>query len=96
MRFTLFDCVAVHTYYVHMKNVTLSLDEQLLAQARSYAHKHGTTLNAMIRELLAKTVQRDADQSGATLIQLFDQLAGHSAGWQWKRDDIYDDTTSQR
>ncbi|MCG8481461.1 MAG: DUF6364 family protein [Spirochaetales bacterium] len=78
-----------------MRNVTLAIDERLLTEARSYARKHGTTLNAMIRELLSKTVRSEADQSGAAVIQLFDELAGNSGGWKWNREELYDDRTSR-
>jgi hypothetical protein len=38
------------------KNVTLALDEQTLNAGRAYAQKHQTTLNALVRDLLVKTV----------------------------------------
>ena len=38
-----------------MKNITLALDEQTLEAGRSYAQRHQTTLNALVRELLVKT-----------------------------------------
>jgi len=34
-----------------MPNVTLSIDEGLLARSRDYARAHRTTLNGMIRSL---------------------------------------------
>lgn len=42
-----------------MKNVTLAIDEKLLEQARSLAEKRGTSLNAMIRSLLAHEVEQE-------------------------------------
>lgn len=41
-----------------MKNVTLAIDEVLLEQARALAEKRGTTLNAMVRTLLANEVEQ--------------------------------------
>jgi predicted nucleic acid-binding protein len=35
-----------------MKNVTLSLPEELLKKSREYAKKHGTSLNQLIREAI--------------------------------------------
>ena len=42
-----------------MKNVTLAIDETLLEQARSLAEKRRTTLNAMVRSLLAHEVEQE-------------------------------------
>ena len=35
-----------------MKNITLTIDEDLLGRARQYANEHGTTLEALIIEHL--------------------------------------------
>jgi predicted transcriptional regulator len=43
-----------------MKNVTLAIDEDLLERARSLAAERHTTLNAMVRSLLAQEVAQDA------------------------------------
>ena len=40
-----------------MSNITLALDDDLIKQGRKYARQNGTTLNALIRELLANTVR---------------------------------------
>ena len=39
-----------------MKNVTLSMPENLLEKARQYAKENGTTLNELIRTQLKKVV----------------------------------------
>jgi hypothetical protein len=41
-----------------MKNVTLSIDEQVLASVRRYAAEHGTSLNQLIRAYLERTAKR--------------------------------------
>jgi len=46
----------VRTYYVHMANITLSIDEELLSSGRRYAQARGTSLNSLVRELLRNTV----------------------------------------
>ncbi|MEX6508317.1 hypothetical protein [Jiella sp. M17.18] len=43
-----------------MKNVTLAMDETLLERARALAERRHTTLNAMVRSLLAQEVEQDA------------------------------------
>jgi plasmid stability protein len=39
-----------------MKNVTLSIPDDLLAKSREYASKHGTSLNEFIRVLLRQAI----------------------------------------
>lgn len=41
-----------------MKNITLSIPEDLLVKSREYARKHGKSLNDMVRELLKTTVNQ--------------------------------------
>lgn len=43
-----------------MKNVTLAIDEETLVAGRDYARAHHTTLNDMIRQILKRTVVREA------------------------------------
>jgi predicted HicB family RNase H-like nuclease len=44
-----------------MANVTISIDDKLLKEGRKYAKSHGTSLNALIRQLLSGTVQSSSD-----------------------------------
>jgi 2-oxo-4-hydroxy-4-carboxy--5-ureidoimidazoline (OHCU) decarboxylase len=44
---------------VCVKNITLAIDEETLAAGRAYAERHRTTLNALVRDLLTRTVRRD-------------------------------------
>jgi len=44
--------VLVHTILVRMKNITLSADERLIAQARHEARARKTTLNQLFRAWL--------------------------------------------
>ena len=43
-----------------MPNVTISLDENLVKQARIKAIQEGTSLSAKVREMLAAYVRQDA------------------------------------
>lgn len=45
-----------------MKNITLSIHEDLLMKSREYALKHGTSLNNLIRRLLKTTVMTDSEK----------------------------------
>jgi len=76
-------------YAVDMKNITLSLDEELLEAGRQYAERHQTTLNSLVRELLAKTVLADRQSAIKEMFRLMDASAGNSRGRRWKREDLY-------
>ena len=52
-----------------MKNVTLSIDEQVLAAVRLYAAEHGTSLNQLIRAYLERTAKRH-DRSKAARLRI--------------------------
>ncbi len=73
-----------------MKNITLSLDEKLLEAGREYAKAHNTSLNSLIRELLAQTVQTASDNWVEEMLHLMDKAEGNSRGKKWTREDIYD------
>lgn len=42
------------------RNITLSLPKDLIRQAKVYAAQHDTTVNGLVRELLAETLARDS------------------------------------
>ena len=72
-----------------MKNVTLALDEETLEAGRSYAQRHQTTLNALVRELLMKTVVADREAAVREMFRLMDAHPGHSRGQRWTREELY-------
>jgi hypothetical protein len=72
-----------------MKNVTLALDEETLEAGRLYAQRHQTTLNALVRELLIKTVVVDRQAALREMFRLMDAHPGDSRGERWTRDDLY-------
>jgi Arc/MetJ family transcription regulator len=45
-----------------MSNLTLAIDDDLLAEARRYAQIHETTVNALVRQLLEQTVRAERAQ----------------------------------
>lgn len=76
------------TYTVFM-NVTLSIDEQLVARARKRAEALGKSLNQLIRDYLQAVVGgADPEKS----IDEFKRLSGrgNSRGWRFNRDEIHD------
>jgi hypothetical protein len=72
-----------------MKNITLALDEETLDAGRDYAQRHQTTLNALVRELLVKTVLADRKAAVCEMLRLMDRHPGNSQGRRWTREDLY-------
>ena len=72
-----------------MKNITLALDEKTLEAGRSYARRHQTTLNALVRDLLVKAVVTDRRTAVNEMFRLMDAHPGHSRGQRWTRDELY-------
>lgn len=77
-----------------MKNITLAIDEDVLAKARAVAEKRGTTVNAMVREHLTQlaTEEERWSRSKERLRLLMDtSTADIGPGFKWSRDMAYDD-----
>jgi hypothetical protein len=72
-----------------MKNITLAIDEETLDAGRSYAQRHQTTLNALVRELLVKTVLADREAAVREMFRLMDAHPGNSHGQRWTREELY-------
>ncbi|WP_159586221.1 MULTISPECIES: hypothetical protein [Chelativorans] len=75
-----------------MKNVTLAIDETLLEQARKLAEKRKTTLNAMVRGLLAHEVEQEdriawAKEGMRRLME--ERPLDLGPAYEWNRDEIY-------
>jgi hypothetical protein len=84
----IFDTEYMCTYTVFM-NVTLSIDEQLVARARKKAEAVGKSLNQLIRDYLECLIGGD-DPEGS--IAEFKRLSGrgHSRGWRFNRNEIHE------
>jgi hypothetical protein len=80
--------VYVRTYTVCM-NITLSVDEQIIARARQKAEALGKSLNQVIRDYLQKLAGGDDPERS---IDEFTRLSGigDSHGWKFNRDDVHD------
>jgi cell fate (sporulation/competence/biofilm development) regulator YlbF (YheA/YmcA/DUF963 family) len=73
-------------------NLTLSVDDQTVAQARRVAQAMNKSLNQVIREYLEQLARRDqAERDFAEFRALSEQHEGKSQeGWKWNREEIYD------
>lgn len=72
-----------------MPNITISINEKLLKKNREYSKEHQTTLNTLIRDLLAKTVEDSSEKWLDEFFSLIDKAKGNSKGKKWKREDLY-------
>ncbi|HEY2860467.1 MAG TPA: hypothetical protein VGJ21_18755 [Terracidiphilus sp.] len=71
------------------KNVTLSIDEDLLEKAREILSATGKTVNQGFREYLQHIAgEADLDREIAAFRQRACQ--GNSQGWKWNREDAYE------
>lgn len=72
-------------------NVTLSIDEHLVEEARKVAQARGTSLNQMIRDELERiTATRSGEELLSELERGWRQGGGRSGGGKWNRDELYD------
>lgn len=75
-----------------MANLTLSLDEDLLAEARRVASRNGTTVNAIVRDHLANLASREArlERARRRLAELAARSTATIGPRDWTRDELYD------
>lgn len=71
-----------------MKNVTLSIPDDLLAKSRKYAQERNTSLNQMIRDILANYVQKK--DTAKKLFEKSENFSVEIKNYKWNRDEIYD------
>jgi Family of unknown function (DUF6364) len=69
-------------------NITLSIDENVVARARRHAEALGKSLNQLIRDYLQTLADGDPERS----VEEFKRLSGrgNSRGWRFNRDEIHD------
>jgi hypothetical protein len=81
-----------YTYTVAMKNITLSVDEHVLATVRRYAAERNSTVNALVREHLAGLAAHEdrAKRARARLRQLSARSQGRLGKKTWTRDDLHE------
>ena len=72
-------CARNRCYNNYVKNLTLSIDDQLLVQSREHASRLGKSLNQYVRDLLAQSVRGETDPF-EEMLELADkmQLCSHS------------------
>lgn len=74
-------------------NLTLSIEDRLVLQARKMAEARGISLNQLIRDYLEDlTSQSDPEAEIEELRRLSLDGRGRSQGWKLNRDEIHERT----
>ncbi|MPY91243.1 MAG: ribbon-helix-helix protein, CopG family [Luteitalea sp.] len=72
-------------------NITLSVDDRLVEEARKLAHARGTSLNQLVRDYLEGLVRpRSVESYGTELRRLTAEGRGGSKGWRFNRDELHE------
>ena len=74
-----------------MRNVTLSIDEQVLSAVRKYAAERNSSVNALVREFLGAIAEREdrAKKSRARIRELSESSAARIGSKTWSRDELH-------
>jgi hypothetical protein len=75
-----------------MKNITLSVDDEVLAAVRRYASNNNTTVNGLVRDYLTRLATQEdrAAKARRRLLELSEQSEGRLGNWVWNREELYD------
>lgn len=81
-----------HTYTVYMKNITLSIDEKVLAAVRRKAAEQNSSVNALVREYLTSLAAHEdrAARARARMRELSESSTGRIGEKTWTRDDLHE------
>ena len=75
-----------------MKNITLAVEEHVLAEVRRYAAAHNKSVNALVREHLERIALNEsrAREAMRELREMSDRSTAEVGQITWRRDDLYD------
>lgn len=77
--------------YTVLVNITLSVDEQVVARARERLRAMGKSLNQEIRDHLAHVAGDDQLERDIEFLENTSGLGNSEPGWKWNRDELYED-----
>jgi len=77
---------------VFVKNITLSVDETVLAAVRRHAAERNSSVNALVRDYLTNLAKHEdrAERARAKLRQLSARSKGRLGKKTWSREDLHD------
>jgi replicative DNA helicase len=71
-------------------NLTLSIDERLVKEARRAARAMGKSLNQVVRDYLEQlTARNDPQRDIEEIRRLSDEGQGRSRGWRFHRSELH-------
>lgn len=75
-----------------MKNITLSVDENVLAAVRRYASDRGSSVNALVREYLSGISQHQdrASLARQRVGEMSHQSKARIGSAKWSRDELHE------
>lgn len=75
-----------------MKNITLSIDEKVLAAVRRKAAEQNSSVNALVREYLTSLAAHEdrAARARARMRELSESSTGRIGEKTWTRDDLHE------
>jgi antitoxin component of RelBE/YafQ-DinJ toxin-antitoxin module len=72
-------------------NVTLSIDDEIIQEARRRAEAMGTSVNQLVREYLEQLVGKTDSKADATEFERLSRAArGNSRGWKFNREELHE------
>lgn len=76
----------------YMKNITLSIDEKVLAAVRRYAVEQGSSVNALVREFLSGISERQnrASKARKRLQEMSRKSKARIGSALWNRDELHE------
>ena len=87
--------LAVYTYYVRtynvLMNLTLSVDDEVVQEARRRAEAMGKSVNQLVREYLERLAGKsDLEALADEYRELSRNPTGDSKGWKFNRDEVHE------
>jgi hypothetical protein len=75
-----------------MKNITLTIDENVLAAVRRYATERNSSVNRLVREYLTRISEREdrARQARQRIRQLSNRSKARLGSKSWSRDELHE------
>jgi hypothetical protein len=72
-----------------MRNITLSIDDEVLLAGREYARIHNISFNVLVRKLIEQTVGPRKGQWLEDTFSMMDKLSVSSENRKWTREELY-------
>lgn len=76
--------------YMRAMNITLSIDEKVVAEARRIASRRGTSLNQMVRDYLHQLTQRENPRQTLERLEALWNESTYRSSEFWARDELHE------